>query len=253
MSNKLLVEKYSPKSLSDLTYNDKVTSLIEKLSKKQNFSHLIFYGPDGAGKKTRIRILLQNIFSESVHKLKIESKEMKINSTMVEYTVASSNHHIELTPADSGNHDRHIVNYVIKESASISNLYSNNFVNNAETSNINNKVDKNSSKVVVIHEADMLSKEAQSSLRRTMEKYMGNCRIIMSCCQLSKIISPIRSRCLSIRVAAPSEEKMKECLNQIKKSENMSVNDLQIKKIIYETGRNLRSAIFQLQLSKFLL
>ena len=43
MSNKLLVEKYSPKSLSDLTYNDKVTSLIEKLSKGiQRFLNLEF-------------------------------------------------------------------------------------------------------------------------------------------------------------------------------------------------------------------
>jgi len=57
--------------------------------------------------------------------------------------------------------------------------------------------------VVVINEADALSRDAQSALRRTMEKYMGNLRIILIANNTSKLISPIRSRCLLIRVAAP--------------------------------------------------
>lgn len=58
-------------------------------------------------------------------------------------------------------------------------------------------------KVVVFNEADNLSRGAQAALRRTMEKYMSNLRVILCCTVTSKIISPIRSRCLMIRVAAP--------------------------------------------------
>lgn len=57
--------------------------------------------------------------------------------------------------------------------------------------------------VVIINEADALSRDAQAALRRTMEKYMTNMRLILCASSTSKIIAPIRSRCLLVRVAAP--------------------------------------------------
>lgn len=41
-----------------------------------------------------------------------------------------------------------------------------------------------------------------------MEKYMGNLRLILCATSTSKIIAPIRSRCLLIRVAAPNEQQV---------------------------------------------
>ena len=63
--------------------------------------------------------------------------------------------------------------------------------------------------VVVINEADTLSRDAQAALRRTMEKYMTNMRIILCANSTSKLIAPIRSRCLLIRVPAPSVEEVR--------------------------------------------
>lgn len=57
-------------------------------------------------------------------------------------------------------------------------------------------------------ETDKLTKDAQHALRRTMEKYVGSCRIILCCNSTSKVIPAIRSRCLGIRVAAPSIEEV---------------------------------------------
>ena len=37
-----------------------------------------------------------------------------------------------------------------------------------------------------------------------MEKYMGNCRIIMDCECVSKVIAPLRSRVMHFRVASPT-------------------------------------------------
>ena len=62
--------------------------------------------------------------------------------------------------------------------------------------------------VVIINEADLLSRDAQSALRRTMEKYTASLRVILCANSTSKIIGPIRSRCLLLRVGAPTEEEV---------------------------------------------
>ena len=62
--------------------------------------------------------------------------------------------------------------------------------------------------VVVLTEVDRLSRDAQHALRRTMEIYMATCRLILVCNSTSKVIPAIRSRCLGVRVAAPSEDEV---------------------------------------------
>lgn len=66
--------------------------------------------------------------------------------------------------------------------------------------------------VVIINEADGMSRDAQSALRRTMEKFTSSLRIILCANSTSKIIGPIRSRCLLLRVGAPSENQVRVCL-----------------------------------------
>lgn len=63
--------------------------------------------------------------------------------------------------------------------------------------------------VVVIDQADELTREAQAALRRTMEKYTTNLRLILCCNSLSKLIAPLRSRCLILRVPRPTLPEVK--------------------------------------------
>ncbi|KGG53096.1 DNA clamp loader [Mitosporidium daphniae] len=62
--------------------------------------------------------------------------------------------------------------------------------------------------VAILNEADMLTKDAQHALRRTMEKYMTNLRIILFSSNLGKIIEPLQSRCVLVRVPAPEDEQV---------------------------------------------
>lgn len=114
-------------------------------------------------------------------------------TTTIELVTVASNHHIELNPSDSGRNDRVVVQEVIKEIASSHPLDS---------------ASQRTFKVVVLNEVDKLTREAQHALRRTMEKYVSTCRLILCCNSTSKIIEPLRSRCLSIRVPAPSHQEV---------------------------------------------
>jgi replication factor C subunit 3/5 len=105
--------------------------------------------------------------------------------------------------------------------------------------------------VVVINEADSLSRDAQAALRRTMEKYMSNMRIILCANSTSRLIAPIKSRCLLIRVAAPNHEEMLTVLNHVAKRAGAgSLPEDVADEIITDANGNLRKAILVFEAMK---
>merc|ERR1719336_566688 len=111
-----------------------------------------------------------------------------------------------MNPGDAGIYDRLVVQEVIKEIASSHTL---------------NSEKARGFKIVFLKEVDKLTKPAQHGLRRTMEKYMATCRIILCCESVSKVIDPLRSRCLAVRVPAPTHDEVMQVLRQIAKAEGV--------------------------------
>ena len=63
--------------------------------------------------------------------------------------------------------------------------------------NTNNNI--NMFKLVILDEADMITSDAQNSLRRIMEKFTKNSRFCLICNQVNKINIAIQSRCMRFR------------------------------------------------------
>ncbi|GBC02951.1 hypothetical protein RclHR1_00490037 [Rhizophagus clarus] len=229
----LWVDEYRPKSLEELTYHSELTKRLKILTSSEDFPHLIVYGPTGAGKKTRISCLLRELYGEGAQKLKTDVQSFTINSSRkLDITVVSSKNHLEITPNEVGFADRAVVQEFLKDVA--------------QTRQVDLSI-KHVFKVVVIHEADLLSSESQAALRRTMELYMSNVRLILCCKSPSRIIDPIRSRCLLIRVPAPTIDEIIDILLNIAKKKNVNLSPKVAKLIADQSNRDLRKAILSFE------
>lgn len=81
-----------------------------------------------------------------------------------------------------------------------------------------------------------------------MEKYSPNLRLILIANSSTKILSPIRSRCLLVRVAAPSQDDIVTVLKNVVQAENLGrVAPGVLEKIALESKRNLRRALLMLE------
>ncbi|KAL5011739.1 hypothetical protein ScPMuIL_010290 [Solemya velum] len=232
----LWVDKHRPNLLNKLDYHKDQATHLKKLVHGGDFPHLLVYGPSGAGKKTRIMCLLRELYGSGVEKLRIEQHHFTTPSNKkLEISTISSNYHIEVNPSDVGNNDRVVIQELIKNVAQ---------VNQLETSC------QKDFKVVVLTEVDRLTKDAQHALRRTMEKYMATCRIILCCNSTSKVIPAIQSRCLGVRVAAPAVEEICKILQNVCKKEGLTLPTELAERIAKKSNRNLRRALLTCEACK---
>jgi len=107
-------------------------------------------------------------------------------------------------------------------------------------------------KIIFLDEADALTSDAQSALRRTMEKYTSSCRFIMSCNYSSKIIEPIQSRCAVYRFKPISSATVEERIKHIAKIEGVTLTDDGLEAIRYVAAGDMRRAINALQAAAML-
>ena len=119
----LWVDKHRPTTLGKLSLHPEVTNKLSALAATDEIPHLLFYGPSGAGKKTRVMALLREIYGGGVEKVKLEHRSFTVSSSKtIEVTTLGSNYHIECNPSDAGNSDRFVIQEVIKEIAAHGNL-----------------------------------------------------------------------------------------------------------------------------------
>jgi len=102
-------------------------------------------------------------------------------------------------------------------------------------------------KILILDEADNMTSPAQQALRRTMEKYTKNCRMILICNYSNKIIPPIQSRCVVFRFSSLSNTDIKIRVNYVAKQEKIILTPGGLNALVDVSRGDCRRAINYLQ------
>lgn len=221
--------------------NKEFTQIINELEygtyRYSNFQHLTVYGPPGCGKDYLVKKILEKMYGKSGIELKeVEYTISGYSNTKTKIMIKQSKYHIIIEPNSNG-FDKYLIQEIIQD-------YS-----KSELLNILKQ--QKIFKVVVINKIDNLSYYAQASLRRTMEKYSNTCKFILISDQLSKIIEPIRSRCLMIRIPLPSNYQIVETLLHICEKEKITIDWINLNNILKKSDNNINNAIWLLEMHKY--
>lgn len=102
-------------------------------------------------------------------------------------------------------------------------------------------------KIIILDEADEMTSDAQTALRRIIEDTAKTCRFILIANNVSKIIEPIQSRCAVFKFTRIAEKDVIAQIKEIAKKEKIKSDDDGLKAIYEYTEGDLRHAINLLQ------
>jgi replication factor C subunit 3/5 len=219
------IDKYRPASLDSVDFGHDVSKFLKALA-KNDLPHMIIEGCRGSGKSLRTMLFLQEKFGP--------------------FTVK----HINLTITIPGSYEERTINiiaspYHYQINPTMHNIYDRALIQAITTEIIKYKVlsDKVEYRILVIEDADMLSIEAQESLRRTLEVYIKTCRFIFIVNREDKLIDPLLSRCVRVKVPSPTINELTTMLSKISGDTPQQV----IQSIAKQSNRNVSKAISYLE------
>lgn len=210
------VDKYRPNKLEYVVHQTELMRTLKNSIKSGLLPHLLFYGPPGTGKTTTILALANELFGPD-----------KYNERILELN-ASDDRGISV-----------VRNEIITFSRTI--------VGNADP-----KYPCPPYKILILDEADAMTSDAQSALRKVMEETSNITRFCIICNYVDKIIEPIASRCMKFKFQSISNETMIKRIKHIAKKENMHLDDCVFDTIVKLVDGDLRRGIMLLQNVKYI-
>ena len=102
-------------------------------------------------------------------------------------------------------------------------------------------------KIIILDEADEMTADAQTALRRIIEDTARICRFILIANNISKIIDPIQSRCAVFKFSTIPEKDVVSHLKEISKKEKLTSDENGLAAIYEYSEGDLRHAINLLQ------
>lgn len=97
--------------------------------------------------------------------------------------------------------------------------------------------------VVILDECDNLTPDAQGALRRIMDDYASNCRFILICNVVRKLIPPLQSRCSRMQFGPIDKADVASAITAVMIDEGVQFEDGVAEAIAERTNGSLRDAL----------
>jgi replication factor C small subunit len=210
LSNLMWVEKYRPVILEQIINQKEIVNGLGNLIKNPyEIPHLLFAGPAGVGKTTTALCIAKELLGQDW-----ERNTLELN--------ASDERGIKM------------VRERVKEFAAVMKLTT-------------DDEDDKPFRIIILDEADEMTSEAQTALRRIIEDSSRTTRFIIICNYLSQIIEPIQSRCVVFRFTRLAKEAVVGHLTMICDKEGVKYEEKALTQIYIATLGDLRYSINVLQ------
>ena len=224
MDGPLWTDTHAP-ALSDLPQPEVRESLDRAVSEPLN---LILHGPPGAGKTAAVRALAGETHADAEGDL-VElnvadffdrtKKEVSEDPRFASFITPKRRR--ESSKAD-------LIKHVLSESASYAPV-------------------SGSYKTILLDNAEAIREDFQQALRRIVERHHKTTQFVIATRQPSKIIPPIRSRCFSIPVRAPTSDEVRGVLEAIVAAEGVEADERGLEYVAGYANGDLRKAILGAQ------
>jgi len=181
---------------------------------------MLFYGPPGTGKTSTILALAKSLFGPEL----IKTRVLELNAS-----------------------DERGISIVREKVKDFARMQLSNPPSGPAGEEYRKKYSCPPYKIIVLDEADSMTQDAQSALRRTMETYSKITRFCLVCNYVTRIIDPLASRCSKFRFKSLDEGNAGKRLEDIAKLEGVQLEDGVVETLLRCSEGDLRKAITFLQ------